>query len=99
MKIDQSHLIDTNDAAAMFEYLYSEERNVRVATFFDQGYNMRLGDAVNGMDSDHWEGHDLLEGLRWLVQRHMTLKAARAMMTPAQRLQPEFSRAKREGEL
>lgn len=93
---DHSHEIDLNNVGSMLAYLDSEERNVRLASFFDSGWNVRLGDSINGFDDEHWEGKDLVEGCRWLVRRHMELKARRALMTPEQRLKAEFSRAQKD---
>lgn len=44
---------------SIFQDIYDNEINIRISTFWDGGYDLKLGDYMNGYKAatnvDHWE--------------------------------------------
>lgn len=51
---------------SILEFLYSEEQNIEIYSFFDKGWSFRLGDESNGFTGSgdgYWTLDDLADGI------------------------------------
>lgn len=64
------------DLQTELEYLYSQEQNVELSSFWDAGWKLKLGDTTNGF-TDTRAFDSLVEVADYLRQRRITSKPAK----------------------
>lgn len=60
----------------ILNWLYDEEQNVLIGSFWDGGWNVALGDSVNGFSATG-DFEDLGDGVRWLLESYLSQRPER----------------------
>lgn len=63
----------------VLKYLYEQEQNVEISSFWDAGWTFRLGDRANGFIAESITVYDLQHGADWLMQAYRDHQALRRL--------------------